>query len=62
MDIGSSMKITHTIICVASNLLVSFRCLLQIEIAAMVKKLAEQQHSTELAQLASRITSVMRYE
>jgi len=35
--------------------------LAQVEIATMVKELAKKQHSTELAQLASRISAVLRF-
>jgi hypothetical protein len=46
----------------ASHLTVASReRLVNLEVVTMVKRLAKEQHSTQLAQLASRITAVLRY-
>jgi len=41
--------------------LLSREHLVNLEVVTMVKRLAKEQHSTQLAQLASRITAVLRY-
>jgi len=59
---SQSYSLLQTVSSGASQLtLASRQRLVNLEVVTMVKKLAKEQHSTQLAQLASRISTVLKY-